>query len=227
MTFYDDASGERVELSTTSMANWVAKTVNLLTLGCGVEPGARVSLHLPRHWLLAVWVLAADAVGAELRVASVDDPSAGDGAAVAVVGPAGLDRVPEADEVIACSLAPMARPFTDALPLLVRDYTVEARAMPDRAPVGRFPGWGARAEEQAALLGITGADRVAAMGPDPDLPGVVREWLAPLAVGASCLWVRNPDAARCVERWQAERVTAVVAPVPAGIPVPEPIRTLT
>ena len=32
LTYYDDASGERVELSTTTLVNWVAKTVNVLTL---------------------------------------------------------------------------------------------------------------------------------------------------------------------------------------------------
>ena len=30
VTFYDDATGERVELSVATFANWVAKTANLL-----------------------------------------------------------------------------------------------------------------------------------------------------------------------------------------------------
>ena len=30
ITFYDDATGERVELSVTTYANWVAKTASLL-----------------------------------------------------------------------------------------------------------------------------------------------------------------------------------------------------
>jgi uncharacterized protein (TIGR03089 family) len=222
LTFYDDASGERVELSTTTLVNWVAKTVNVLTLTCGVAPGARVSLHLPRHWLLAVWVLAADAVGAEIG-------QFGGTADVAVVGPDGLAALPEADEVIACSLAPMAAPFRDPLPVLVHDFTVEARSMPDQVvgAVGPSTGWGSRAEQQASALGLAPTDRVAALGPDPDLDAVVREWLAPLAVGASVVWVRNPDPVRCVERWQAERVTAVAAPVPDGVAVPEAVRTLT
>lgn len=223
LTFYDDASGERVELSTTTLVNWVAKTVNVLTLSCGVGPGARVSLHLPRHWLLAVWVLAADAVGAEIV-----DGTRGGSADVAVVGPDGLAAIPEADEVIACSLSPMAAPFAEPLPALVHDFTVEARTMPDQVagPVGPSGGWGARAEQQASALGITPTDRVAALGPDPGLEALVREWLAPLAVGASVVWVRNPDPLRCVERWKAERVTAVVAPVPDGVSVPEAVRTL-
>ena len=30
VTFYDDATGERIELSVTTYANWVAKTASLL-----------------------------------------------------------------------------------------------------------------------------------------------------------------------------------------------------
>lgn len=227
LTFYDDATGERVELSATTLGNWVAKTVNLLTLTCGVGPDARVSLQLPRHWLLAVWVLAVDAVGAELTVVGPD--AAGSPAVdVAVVGPDALASPPAADEVIACSLAPMAAPFRDPLPFPVRDFTVEARTMPDQVsgPVGPAGPWGLRAQQQASELGLTHADRVACLGPDPDLAGVVREWLAPLAAGASVVWVRNPDPARCVARWGAERITAVASPLPEGVLVPEPIRTL-
>ena len=134
LTFYDDASGERVELSTTTLANWVAKTTNLLVLECGVGPGARVSLHLPRHWTTAVWVLAADAVGAEVALG----PGRRRGQAasdVAVVGPDGVDDPPDADEVFAVSLAPLGAPFRTTLPTLVRDYAVDVRLMPDQVAV--------------------------------------------------------------------------------------------
>lgn len=225
LTFYDDATGERVELSTTTLANWVAKTVNLLTLTCGVGPGSRVSLHLPRHWLLAVWALAADTVGAEVVIGSAGPVD------LSVVGPEILMpgyEPPDADEVVACSLAPMAAPFRDPLPVLVRDYTVEARTMPDQVagPVGPSGPWGTVAEQEASRLGLLAGDRVAALGPDPDAAALVREWLAPLAAGASVLWVRNPDLVRCVGRWESERVTALAAPVPDGLIVPEPIRIL-
>ena len=36
LTYYDDATGERTELSGTSLANWVAKTANLLVDRCGL-----------------------------------------------------------------------------------------------------------------------------------------------------------------------------------------------
>ena len=39
ITHYDDATGERMELSGTTAANWTAKAANLLRDECDVEPG--------------------------------------------------------------------------------------------------------------------------------------------------------------------------------------------
>ena len=39
LTWYDDATGERTELSGATLANWVAKTANLLVDGCGLGAG--------------------------------------------------------------------------------------------------------------------------------------------------------------------------------------------
>ena len=43
ITYYDDATGERIELSTVTLANWAAKTGNLLRdeLGAGPAAGSR------------------------------------------------------------------------------------------------------------------------------------------------------------------------------------------
>lgn len=227
LTFYDDATGERVELSTLTLANWVAKTINLLTLECGVGPGSRVALHLPRHWTMAVWSLAADAVGAQVSVAPRSGQLEGP-ADVAVIGPDDVDEPPDAEEVFAVSLAPLAAPFARTLPTLVRDYTLDVRAMPDNVggPVGPAGALGALADSRAAALGMGPADRVAALGDLPDLASLVDEWLAPLAAGASVLWVRNPVPELCVRRWATERVTAVVGILPIGVTAPEPIRLL-
>src|SRR5688500_7214303 len=73
ITFYDDSTGERVELSVVTFANWVAKTANLLVDGLGAEPGQQVSLDLPAHWQAAVWHAACWAAG----LVTVPDPSAG------------------------------------------------------------------------------------------------------------------------------------------------------
>ncbi len=39
VTFYNDATGERIELSAKSLANWVAKTHFLLLDELGLGPG--------------------------------------------------------------------------------------------------------------------------------------------------------------------------------------------
>ena len=72
VTFYDDATGERVELSVATFHNWVAKTANLLRDGLDVQPGGRVGLLLPLHWQAAVWIVACWAAGAVVVPGSTD-----------------------------------------------------------------------------------------------------------------------------------------------------------
>jgi uncharacterized protein (TIGR03089 family) len=250
LTYYDDATGERVELSATTLATWVTKTVNLLTLSLDVEEGASVSLHLPRHWLAAVWVLAADAVGARVTRDPADitvaDPSALSHPALGQPALGQLGERPAATpgELLVVSLAPMAMPLRPAELEVVherlphaQDYVAEVRAMPDQlVPPTPPPGaLGDRAESVAAALGLNRQERLAAVGPDwvdSDWAdsGAAEPWvedlLAPLAVDGSVLWVRNPDPAGCVRRWETEQVTAVTGTLPDGVVVPEAIRWL-
>ena len=86
VTFYDDATGERVELSVATFANWVAKTANLLQGDLAAAPGDRVALLLPAHWQTAVWLLACSSVGVIADVGG--DPGAAD---VVVSGPDSLE----------------------------------------------------------------------------------------------------------------------------------------
>src|SRR5258708_17616167 len=58
VTFYDDAAGERIELSAKTFGNWVAKTANLLVDRLDAEPGGRLAVALPPHWQTAVWLFA-------------------------------------------------------------------------------------------------------------------------------------------------------------------------
>jgi uncharacterized protein (TIGR03089 family) len=58
ITWYDDAIGQRIELSWKTYENWVAKTANLLAGELGLEPGDRVATMLDGHWQAPV-VLAA------------------------------------------------------------------------------------------------------------------------------------------------------------------------
>ncbi len=74
VTFYDDATGERVELSVATFANWVAKTANLLQGDLSAEPGDRLALLLPAHWQSAVWLLACSSVGVVADVQEIRPP---------------------------------------------------------------------------------------------------------------------------------------------------------
>src|SRR5687768_3756411 len=57
LTYYDDATGERTELSATALGRWAARTANLLVEGCGLSPGARAAALLPPHWQTAAVLL--------------------------------------------------------------------------------------------------------------------------------------------------------------------------
>ena len=51
VTYYDEASGERSELSRKSLANWVAKTHFLLIDELGLGVGDTALIALPAHWI--------------------------------------------------------------------------------------------------------------------------------------------------------------------------------
>jgi len=85
VTFYDGASGERIELSYKSLENWVAKSANFLIDEFEVSADDALFVELPAHWLKVVWFLGIWASGC--RVASSrqeashvvsDAPSEGD-----------------------------------------------------------------------------------------------------------------------------------------------------
>jgi len=59
LTWYDDATGERVELSVATITNWAVKTANLLSDEHGLEPGDPIRLSPADHWLSFVAVLGA------------------------------------------------------------------------------------------------------------------------------------------------------------------------
>jgi uncharacterized protein (TIGR03089 family) len=135
VTHYDGADS-RIELSVASVANAVAKAASMLRDGLGLSPGAMVSIDLPRHWQLPVWVMAALSVGATAG----RNLAAGDLAApidVRIVGPQGLASIaggadPGADEVLACACDAFGLPVAGGVPAGVIDVGVEVRAHPDQ-----------------------------------------------------------------------------------------------
>jgi uncharacterized protein (TIGR03089 family) len=218
VTFYDDATGERVELSVTTYANWVAKTASLLAEEHDLERGQTLCVDLPPHWLGPVFLGAAWTVG--LTVVGPDDglPDA------VVCGPAGLDRWAEhaADiPVLACSLLPLGVRFADPLPADVHDVGIEVWSQPDA-----FTPW---VPPEAGDLATTGSYgeasqgeiwRAAAAGSlladggrlvseaNPASPPGLASFTEPLARDGSLVLVTHAGPGRLDAVSTAERVTA-------------------
>ena len=240
LTCYDDAVGERVELSATTLANWVAKTANLLQDEFDVGPGSTVAVSLPVHWqtaavLLGVWSCGAavldTAAEEEGRLAGVDVVVAAqdrlaavqEGIEESVPDGVGKDGGPE---LLGLSLHPLGAGMTGyAGP--ARDFALEVRAAgdtfhpyapPDPAAPGllvgglelTLGGLGGTAQELAARLGIAAGDRVLVDGAVAAETGPVAWLLAPLAAGASVVLSRNADPERLPRRVADERVTATL-----------------
>ena len=105
VTYYDVATGERTELSGTTMRNWVAKASSLLVDELDAEPGTRLWIGLPTHWQRSVWILAGWNVGA-LIVGSAGE--------VAITGPdLDLTDSPDARCRLASALLPFGVRFPD------------------------------------------------------------------------------------------------------------------
>jgi uncharacterized protein (TIGR03089 family) len=214
ITYYDDATGERIELSAVTLANWAAKTGNLLRNELGADPASRVAVLLPAHWqtaavLFGVWWIGADVV--------LGDGSEADIALCTV------DRLEAADttgagEVAVLSLDPFGRPTPD-LPVGVTDYATAVRVHGDQIVAERQPGpalAGRSVEEvladcqrSAISRSLTAGDRVLSMAswdrPDDLIAGL----LAVLAIGGSLVQVANPDPAALPRRIETEKVTRV------------------
>lgn len=225
VTFYDDATGERVELSVATFANWVAKTANLIQDGLSAEPGDRVALLLPAHWQTAVWLVACSSVGVVADVAG--DPARAD---FVVAGPGRFEAgLACRGERYALSLAPLGRRFVPAPPEGYADYAVEVPTHGDRfapyAPVDpEEPALivaGAeftsaelvdRARADAPALGLLGPDSRLLSGlPYDTWEGLSAGLYAPLATGGSVVLCRNLDQApqeTLTRRIDSERVTA-------------------
>lgn len=226
VTFYDDATGERVELSVATFANWVAKTANLLQGDLAAGPGDRLALLLPAHWQTAVWLLACSSVGVVAEVGG--DPA---GADLAVSGPDTLEEARACSgERVALALRPLGGRFPQA-PQGFADYAVEVPSQGDRfapfapvdpdAPALVVDGMeltGAqvveRARTDASQHGLGAGSRLLSGLPYSGWHGLSAGLYAPLAAGGSVVLCRHLDrlsAGALDKRRESERVT-VTAP---------------
>ncbi|MCW2854848.1 MAG: hypothetical protein JWR52_463 [Marmoricola sp.] len=191
VTFYDDASGERTELSVKTWANWVSKTANLYADELMLDPGDDVCIDLPPHWLGTVFVGALWLAGLGL------DPTA----PVAIVGPDRIERgsTLRATTTMACSLRPFATRFAEPLPPGILDH-------------GEL--WAG----QADVFGTTDAldlseapdDRRVITDLDPTSTAGQRLLAGLLAGSGSLVLVANADGSAWPAHSQSERATAAV-----------------
>jgi uncharacterized protein (TIGR03089 family) len=237
LTFYDDATGERTELSHATLANWVAKTTNLLLEEYEVAPGDRVVLALPTHWTTAVIALACWAARAAVVVADQDAP----GTALAALGAPAL--VVEAEQQVAGPRAPAGAPrmvvgaglagrLAGERPPGALVYGEEVGAhgddLEDTGPAAdddallHLPGGGGPPVRLVQRNLFAAAAAVAAWGLAPDarvlstrslrsVDGLVLGVLGAYVAGGSVVMVHRPDPRALGRRIRDERVTAVLA----------------
>lgn len=213
LTFYDDASGERTELSLASLDNWVAKIAGVLQDELGLPPSARLGIDLPAHWqtaalLLSAWTVGltvvmsgtsdvdalavgpeaqADASGPDLLVVSLHPLGA---ALPAAPAPPGLDLLAAA-RAMPDSFVPLAPPRPDAAALVVAGATLSLR----------------RLSSAASALPLGPTERVLSVLGYDQLAGLLAGLLGPLVAGASIVLCSRPDVGRLDQRAATEHVT--------------------
>ena len=211
ITFYDHATDERVELSVTTYANWVAKAAGLLVEECDLERGMRLRIDLPTHWLGPVFLGAAWTVG---LVVTEED-----GVDAVVCGPDTMgswaSRAAEIP-VLACSLRPLGVRFATPVPPGVRDVGVEIWGQPDAftawdPPTGDDPATDSATQD--ALMAAAAAGSLLTDGgrlltaANPASPPGIATFTEPLARSGSLVLVASPDPGRLDALYDAERAT--------------------
>lgn len=228
ITYFDDATGERVSLTAGEVGNWTAATAALLTDGCGLGPGCQAGVLLPPHWQTAVVLLGAWAAGVQVSfrgwstagLAPAGDPLDVTFVALRRVG-SWLDDVPSGRHQFVLGPGPGVAPVAQA-PEGYQDYVRAVGAFlgaaPPQSPIGQhdpamadgssYAQYGAVAAGVAQMHGIGAGDRVLIDSAASEHPLI---WLlAPLSAGASLVLCANPDRSKLDERISAERVTRVL-----------------
>lgn len=230
ITYYDDSTGERIELSTVTLANWAAKTANLLRDECGGTNTSRVAVLLPPHWQTVGVLLGAWWVGAEVILPQHSShPTPTKPQALACdIALCSADRLTEADtaitddnghlsgEVIALSLDPFGQSIAD-LPVGVLDYATAVRAHGDQFSAELTPGPALagltpqqvldQAEKYANTKGLTSSDRIMSHACWSTPAEIIHNMVAVFAVGASLVQLANPNPELLARRRVTEKIT--------------------
>jgi len=237
LTWYDDARGQRVELSFKTFDNWVAKVANLLVDEFGAAPGDRVAAVLVDHWQTAVVLAACWRAG--VGVVAVE-PGAGGAALAAALDAGGAVAAFVREEWVAEAAAVVAaapgRPalvaltadlagrsehdlgaalnFTRAVPAMgdlfpgAADPEGEAlRLVPDTAAAATMAGLLGEAARLAGRTGLGEGDRLLSGLGLLTPAGAATGLLAPFGSGAGVVLASAFEPARFWKRVADERVT--------------------
>ncbi len=200
LTFYDDGTGEWVELSGNTFANWVSKTANLLVDGCGLGPGDTALVAVTPHWQTAAIMVGCWSAGLSVEA---------DGDVAFASSPVHTS----AGDRFFLGLAAMGMPYRGDLPDGWLDYITEVRPHGDHfrpvaatgpALFGATPAEVlARATTRSKELGIPSKGRVLI---DVTKYSDPVDWLlAPLTASASIVLCKDVDAATLRRRAETER----------------------
>lgn len=217
VTYYDEATGERAELSAKSLANWVAKTHFLLTDELGLGVGDAAVAALPAHWISVPPVLGTLTAG----LALTDDPGA---AQVAFVAPDTAARAVGIPDVYAVAPSSAAVGFRRDVPDGLADYVLAVRPQPDKwatvqLPAGPddpcLPGLTRRevvlrARERAAALGVGSGARILTDRDWATPDDLIDLLIVPLVVGGSLVLVRNAAEDVLARRMDQERASVLL-----------------
>jgi uncharacterized protein (TIGR03089 family) len=229
LTWYDDETGERVELSYATFANWVWKTGNFLRDGLDIAPGDPVVTMLRTHWqTVAIW-FACWSVGASVvpvdqgTVERYTEQSAAAVFAQEDLLPLAVASRASLGEVVGLSLRPMAARLVSR-PAGALDYAEEVPAYGDqlgsapRVPLTAqaLPGVSgaqlvASAEAAAAALQLKSDERVMCTLPVTDVDLLIGVVVAAFHAGAGLVLSRSTDPGSLWRRIGSERVAVLIS----------------
>lgn len=186
LTWYDDATGDRVELSVATTANWAAKIANHLVDELDVQPGDDVLVDPAMHWTTAVVLLGAWTAGGHVLFG--DPPT--------------VDFTPDA---LGMSLSRLVGAQPDEVVMPVHADAESALTIGERT--WSHEELGHAAMHGAQMHGLDASARVLSVLGYDTVDGLDAGLLIPLAAGASVVLLANPDEARLPELCRTERVT--------------------
>ena len=230
LTYLDQRSGHRQDLTAAELGDWAARSAGLLRDGCGLTPGSRVALLLPPHWRTAAILLGAWSVGLEVSFrprATAGLPVLEPGGArpydAVFVTPQRLDDWLEdvPDGLHRYLVGTGREPLAD-VPAGWLDWSVEVlqhtgvppeqraiRTTDPASPDGTSYGqWGGIAREMAERWDLRVGDRLLVDVAEHEEP--VKWLLAPLSTGASVVLAADLDPARRDAVIAGEGVTRVL-----------------